>query len=267
MMVEKVKPTVRIDIGASARAELKAEVPASAMGRLVDALTDAIRPFTERSGLRADEIRLQREDVLIKIALKAKERLAVEGREPSPLPNKVLVPLLEKASLEDPDDEEMIARWAALLAAQSSHPNSNRRWAVDILAAINGWQARLLETISQEQSANEFFRVERFTRNAINDEFEETIEMAGTAFTEVRLKQVVEDLGGFTMFFDGRNIPNTNEFEFRDLPEGPDLLHLDVLGLIWLNAGSFVFERERHFLVNGQLSPLGAQFVSIFEHE
>jgi hypothetical protein len=54
--------------------------------------------------LKADQIRLQREDVLIEIAKKAKERLAIEKQPIKPIPNKILVPLLEAASNEDIDD-------------------------------------------------------------------------------------------------------------------------------------------------------------------
>jgi hypothetical protein len=36
----------------------------------VDALTDIIRPFSERRGLKGDQIRLQREEVLVEVARK-----------------------------------------------------------------------------------------------------------------------------------------------------------------------------------------------------
>ena len=49
---------IKVEIGAKATVDLKAEVPKESMGRLVDALTDAIRPWTEARGLRADQIRL-----------------------------------------------------------------------------------------------------------------------------------------------------------------------------------------------------------------
>src|SRR4051812_36499349 len=119
-MSEERKTSINVDFGASAKAELKAEVPASSMGRLVDALTDAIRPFTEARGLKADQIRLQREEVLIEVARRARKRLQIEGITPQPITTKTLVPLLEKASLEEPDDEEMIERWAQLLAIEAA---------------------------------------------------------------------------------------------------------------------------------------------------
>lgn len=263
------KSPVSVELGAKAefKAEIRAEVPTESVGRLVDAITNAFSPFVERQLLRASELRVQREEVLIKLARLTNEKLKIEGQAPRPVSTKFLVPLLEKASLEDPDDEEMIDRWATLLASESSRPGINRRWAIDILSAINAWQVKLLDSIAREMNQRDFFRVERFTRNAINDEFEGALEMAGSAILESRVREVISDLGGYTLYFDGRNIANTEEFEFKDLLEGPDLLQLESLGLVWLNAGSFVFDRERHFLVSAQLSPLGAQFVSLFETE
>jgi hypothetical protein len=56
---------------------LGGKVPSRALGRLtdsasrgLDALVDLIKPFSEARGLRGDQIRLQREDVLIEIAKK-----------------------------------------------------------------------------------------------------------------------------------------------------------------------------------------------------
>src|SRR5260221_13689122 len=110
------------DIGFSARATLEAkistEIPSDSSGRLLDTITDMFRPFAERRGLKADLIRLQREEVLIEIAEKAYRRLEIEKADPSPIPNKFLIPFLEKASLED-DDSFLIDRWADLLVSSS----------------------------------------------------------------------------------------------------------------------------------------------------
>ena len=62
-------PKIELALSAKAKAEvsLRAEIPADAMGRLVDSLTDIIRPFSEKRGLRADQIRLQRVETLLTI--------------------------------------------------------------------------------------------------------------------------------------------------------------------------------------------------------
>lgn len=137
MSDEEEKLPVKVDIGLSAKAEVKGEIPSQSMGRLIDALTDAIRPFTERQGLRADQIRLQREDVLIKIAQKAHQRLQYDGITLNPIPNRVLVPLLEKASLSDIEDETLIGAWANLLASASRGNLANNVLYSDILSKLD----------------------------------------------------------------------------------------------------------------------------------
>lgn len=144
-MSEKSNISVNVDIGA--KAELKAEMPSDATGRLLDALTDLIRPISERRGLRADKLRLQREDVLIQITRKARERLAIERDPIDPIPAKFLVPLLEKASLEDPDDEFMVGMWAQLMASAAISKSARNNRFISIMEEINGRQAKLLNDI------------------------------------------------------------------------------------------------------------------------
>jgi hypothetical protein len=124
-----------------------AKLPAKSSGRLLDALTDIIRPFTERRGLRADMIRLQREEVLIKIGELALDHIQSKGKKIRPIPNKGLVPLLEKASLESLSDKTMIDHWANLLASAALGDHSRLPRHVTILSEINGKQARLLQRI------------------------------------------------------------------------------------------------------------------------
>lgn len=257
---------IKIDVGLSAKAEIKAEVPPSSMGRLVDALTDAIRPFTEARGLRADTIRLQREDVLIEIARRAQQRARLENAELHPVPLKTLVPLLEKASLEDPEDDEMLDMWAALLAAETTDPGHNRRWYIDILASIDSWQARLLHKIATGQPQRKFFRIESFSRELAGQDFSTQIGWA-SGKNRQEIIRIIGQIPGYTLFFEGENIPNTEEFDLKDLSEGPALLHLEAIGLLWINATSFVGETDRNFVFNAQLTPLGSQFVALFNKE
>jgi hypothetical protein len=121
-MTDKTSPvSVDVGIGLRANLEVKAEIPKEETGRLVAALTDIIRPFAERRGLKADQIRLQREDVLLEVVKKARLRAELEQIELHPIPTKMLVPFLERASLEDFDNTEMQARWAALLLSASNN--------------------------------------------------------------------------------------------------------------------------------------------------
>lgn len=142
-----MKPPINVDIGVGAKAEIKAEVPTSSVGRFVDALTDMIRPFAEARGLRADQIRLQREDVLIEIAKKARDRLALENLSPQSLPNKFLIPFLEAASLEDVRDDKLTDMWANLLASASRDSGSKSPIFISILKELTGEEASLFEFV------------------------------------------------------------------------------------------------------------------------
>jgi len=144
-MTDHPKLGINIDVGA--KAELKAEIPASASGNLINALTDLIRPISERRGLRADMLRLQREEVLIEIAKRARARLEIERAPIEPIPNKFLIPFLEKASLEDPDDEFMIEMWSQLLAGAATRKAARNNRFVSIMEELNGRQANLLRSI------------------------------------------------------------------------------------------------------------------------
>jgi hypothetical protein len=126
---------------------IKASVPSKAAGRLVDSLTDMIRPFSERRGLKADQIRLQREDVLIEIAKKARQRILEEKKIVHPVGNKLLVPLLEKASLEEKSNKIMIDYWSNLLTTAATDKRSVSPRYISILSELTGKQAILLGKI------------------------------------------------------------------------------------------------------------------------
>jgi hypothetical protein len=84
--------------------------------------------------------------VLIEIAKKARERLAIEGGDVCPIPNKFLVPFLEKASLEDPESE-LCNSWANLLVEATRNFDPKRGVYIDILSWISPTDAKLLRDI------------------------------------------------------------------------------------------------------------------------
>ena len=127
--------SVDVGIGFKATAEVKTEIPSEETGRLVSALVDMIRPFTEARGFKADRIRLQREDVMFEIAVKARRRAELEECPINPVPAKLLIPFMEKASLEG-DDESMQERWAALLVSASKSYQATQLTFVDILKSF-----------------------------------------------------------------------------------------------------------------------------------
>jgi hypothetical protein len=139
----ELKSPISVAIGLKAGLEVKAEIPKKSVGRLVDSLTDMIRPFAEARGLRADQIRLQREDILIEIAKKARTRADLEGVVINPLPIKMLVPFLEKASAEDTDGD-MRDRWAALLFSASKEFHSRHLTFLDILGRLSSDEIKIL---------------------------------------------------------------------------------------------------------------------------
>lgn len=143
---------VKIELSANATLEVKAEVPSASAGRLVDALTDLVRPWSEARGLKADLIRLQREEVALKIAQRAAHRIGVENAAIEPIPLKVLVPLLEHGSNERIDDDYMIDRWAELLVSATEQGSISPRF-VSLLSELNGRQAELLTNLYQGGNA------------------------------------------------------------------------------------------------------------------
>jgi hypothetical protein len=74
------------------RLSVKTTIPSKSPGRLLDALTDIIRPFTEQRGLKADTLHLQREEMAYHVAVLAAKRIQLENRPITPVPLKALVP-------------------------------------------------------------------------------------------------------------------------------------------------------------------------------
>lgn len=141
------KLPVSVDVGLSAKASLNVstEIPSEVSGELVSALTNIIRPFTENRGLKADRIRLQRMDVAIQIAQKARQIAEIENLQLNPVPTKLMVPFLEKASTEEPEDETMQDRWAALLLSASKNYQPKHLTFVDILGRLSADELKVLE--------------------------------------------------------------------------------------------------------------------------
>ncbi len=250
---------IKIDVGVSAKAEIKAEIPTASMGRLVDALTDAIRPFTEGRGLRADLIRLQREEVALEVVRRAKKRIALEQMDVRPIPLKILVPLLEQASLEEPESE-LIEKWSELLVSACAAADISINWCVQILAVIDSWQARTLDKLAAAETNFSLFEVDNYTRGNVDADFANWLAILSHTPSE-SIRRRLSDVPGFNMFFDGDNIPNTEMFYMNGLFEGSRLQHLDALGLVWVNAARFRNNKNRYFLLNARLTPLGYEFV------
>lgn len=206
----------KVDVSAKAEArfELHATVPERSMGRLVDALTDIVRPFSESRGLRADQIRLQREDVAMEMALRARQRLMIEVGDIRPVPNKVLVPLIEAASNEEPTDDYMIDMWANLLATAATRGTVEPRF-VGILREMHGRQAEAFEAVARNNA-------EEFERPLA--QLEDSPAMLESAFLQQSLNAY-----------------------FEDLTAAPDAAHLYAMIYGWIERpGAFVIDVIAH---------------------
>jgi hypothetical protein len=91
------------------------------LGQVVAAVTGT-SPAREALEWLADVVRGRRARTQIKIWKKTTEALEHAGLSPHAVPDKVLVPLLEGAGLEEEDDDEMLGRWSNLLANAATAP-------------------------------------------------------------------------------------------------------------------------------------------------
>ena len=151
-------PPFNVSIGS--KASVSTEIPAESTGRLLDALTDVIRPFSERRGLKADLIRLQREQVALSIAMQSRERLEAMGAQPVAIPNRVLVPLLENASLLEKDDAELAAAWSGLLTSAALGNRANHRVYTDVLSKLSPEHLQIMERLAKGDRPSQMEDVE-----------------------------------------------------------------------------------------------------------
>jgi hypothetical protein len=121
---------------------------------------DLISPWTEWAGLKGDQIRhkrellrLQREEVLTTIALHARKQLNQTAVPIKPVPNKFLVPFLEKASLED-EHSELIGKWANLLTSAAIEFNHHMVRFCTILAEIGPTEVKFLHRLCRENRSS-----------------------------------------------------------------------------------------------------------------
>jgi hypothetical protein len=89
--------------------------------------------------------------VVTDVINRADEYIALAKAEPHPIPIKVAVPLLERASQEEVDDDFMIDMWAKLLASTATTSNVSPRF-VGIIGELNSRQARLLVSLAGTKS-------------------------------------------------------------------------------------------------------------------
>ena len=121
-------------------------------------LTRLLGPAADELGLiLQDEVHAYRQRNLLRILNATRDRLAAEELEARPVSLRVLLPILDGASLED--DARLSAMWAGLLASTAAspdhgeycHPSFSR-----ILVELTPREARLLERVDATPG-NEWF--------------------------------------------------------------------------------------------------------------
>jgi len=146
-MAKRIRKKRAATAGRGRALQVSAEIPKATAGRTVDALTDLIRPVSEAFGLLGDKIALRRQATLLEIAKRTKERLALTRQPVKPIPPKFLVPLLEKASLEDVTNEKLISMWSNLLATAATEEVELLGQYTTILSEVTSDHVRLMERV------------------------------------------------------------------------------------------------------------------------
>jgi hypothetical protein len=153
----KAKATAKAEVIAKATYQRKhtttAVVPPDVTRAKTGAWLDLISPITEWAGLKGDALkfkrhllRVQQEETLLRVAQEVRRKLS-DQTTTRQVPRKILIPALEKASLEDADDDVMVDRWANLLASAATDVKVQPRF-VGILEEMTGRQAECLERVA-----------------------------------------------------------------------------------------------------------------------
>lgn len=119
--------------------------PLTPINKVLDFISDIIKPpIKELSEILTDQVRLWRFKNQVRLLEKAQSYVKVRGFKPTKLPLKILVPLLENASLEE--DEELHDMWAKLLvnAVDPASGSTNHIIFVEILKQLSPTEAQLL---------------------------------------------------------------------------------------------------------------------------
>ena len=118
------------------------------MAPLKDLLSRLLGPFADEiGGLFADPVRVFRLRRSVKLLEKVKQVLHDAGIDPKVVPLKVILPILEHASLED--SEDLHDRWVNLLANAAAGESSSGYHAtfVDILKGLSASDPLLLDLL------------------------------------------------------------------------------------------------------------------------
>jgi len=301
-MSRKKRPAIKLGVKATARLEAVAKatyqrkrttteiIPPDVSRAKAGAWLTLLSPITEWAGLKGDSLnyqrrllRIQQEETLLRVAKSVREKLAGISISQA-VPRKILVPALEKASLEDASDLTMIEMWANLLASATQTVSVQARF-VGILEELAGSQAKCLDRVAFGNSSNSKFPAAEFEDSFANfadydirELFESTISMVldGGRDVVVALELIVETFSRSGVLLEFANIidSETDEWETYDvvsetgIRDEENLSILESLGLVRYAVITFMvhvggarsFEVSAHY---HHLTRLGVEFCKV----
>lgn len=128
-----------------------------AQGATTAFLSTLFGPAVEAIAILTDEVRMLRWKRQAKMLARANAHLDALGLRPTAISLKLLVPLLEYASLEDESDEAMVDRWAALLAnaAAGRHGAAMLPSFPRILSELSSEEVVVLDTLYRDATRDD----------------------------------------------------------------------------------------------------------------
>lgn len=254
------------DLPIRVSAELKAEIPADVQRDVVTFAQRIFGPIAELGDLLSDRIRFARFKQTIWILQRAKALCATADIEPKRIPLNILIPLLEKASLEDDSQTSLRELWANLLANAAKEPDKKYTRYASMLSELSFSEAKILSDLKKQTSRHELFKPDN-----IGALIHPEINMTWDGSSVQSLKDL-EHPGRVSFHVHEDLVANTNEVSFSDLEEAVMLLHLHNLGLMKTMSGSFLTpsgaerqDQKRIFFICGDITPSGFDFVSSCE--
>jgi hypothetical protein len=134
-------------------------VPEDVIRAKASAWLTLISPLTQWAGLKGDQLahkrevlRIQQEEALYLIAQSARKKLEVGELASHPVPNKFLIPFLEKASLEEADSD-LIDLWASLLASAAHDYNPHYIHFANLISQMSAQQAEIFTQVTGTKDA------------------------------------------------------------------------------------------------------------------
>ncbi|MFM9853949.1 MAG: hypothetical protein ACKVOJ_14270 [Sphingomonadaceae bacterium] len=142
---------VKIGIDASVKFEATTEIPSEASGRAVNALIDAISPFTELLGLAGDKIRAVRESRVVERLRNVRAQLERSALPIHSVPDSFLLPWIEKTS-QDEGEGVLGSSWEGMLASASRGYDSQMKIFPTILSEMTNRDVEILDGLISRDS-------------------------------------------------------------------------------------------------------------------